>query len=112
VTPRLARTRDKPVPTTRHRLDKLGASGTLAQCFSQQRNVLSEVSFLNESVWPNSFHQIVFRDDLPTMLYERHKDVEHFRREWNELTFAQQDAFRRFQAETTEFIAVIVLLTH
>ena len=50
--------------------------------------------------------------DLPAVFDERDQDIEDFRRQRDRLTFAQQDAFRDFEAETTEFIAVIVLLTH
>ena len=46
------------------------------------------------------------------MFDERHEDVEDLGSERNQFTFAQQDTLRRFQAETTEFIALTFLLTH
>src|SRR5215213_3671535 len=110
--PRLARVSDEPVPAARDSLNKLHASGTLAQRFAQQRDVLGQISFLDKGVGPHTFHQIVFRDDLPAMLYEGDKDVENLWSEWNQLTFPQQDALRRFKAKTTKFIAVTLLLTH
>jgi len=44
------------------------------------------------------------------MFNEGHEDVEDLRSERNQFTLAQQDAFRDFKAETTELVAVIVLL--
>jgi hypothetical protein len=88
--------RNEPVTASRHSLDKLHASRTFTERFPQQRDVLSQISFLDEGVRPNSFHQIVFCDDLPTVFDESHEDVEDLRGEWNELTFPQQDALRRY----------------
>src|SRR5215203_250010 len=104
--------RDKAIPTSRYCLNKLRPAGTLAERFPQERNVLGEIAFLDKRVWPNAFHQVVFGDKLPAVFNQRHQNFENFRRKWNELTFAQQDAFRCFEAETTKFIAVTVLLTH
>src|SRR6185503_18055818 len=112
VAPRLARLGNEAVSATRYSLDKLRPSGSLAECFSQERDVLSEISFLDEGVRPDALHQVVLGHDLPAVLYESNQYVENFRRERNQFTFAQQDAFRDFEAETAEFVAVIVLLTH
>jgi hypothetical protein len=108
----LIRVGDKPVAAPRHSLNKLNSAGTLAERLSQQRNVLCQISFLDKRVGPDPFHQVVFSDDLPAVLNERHQNVEYFGSEWNRFTFAQQDPFRGFEAETAEFVTVIVLLTH
>jgi hypothetical protein len=73
---------------------------------------LREITFFDKRVWPNSLHQIVFRDNLPAMLNQRYENVEDLRSERNQLTLTQQDALRDFEAETTEFVTLIVLLIH
>jgi hypothetical protein len=110
--PRLVRVCHKAISATWHRLDKLHASRTLTQCFPQKRDVLRQISFFDKGVGPNSLHQIVFCHYLPAVLDKRHENVENLGSKRNLFTFTQQDTFRDFQAETTKFVAVIVLLTH
>jgi len=68
------------------------------------RNVVSEIAFLDDSVGPQDFHQLVFPDEPSVVLDEHEQRVEELCSEWNWTSFAQEPSFGNLNPERTEFV--------
>jgi hypothetical protein len=84
----------------------------IAQRLAQLRDVVGEVGFLNYGVGPDHSHQLIFFQQTSVTLDQREQQVEDFGLKRDDLAVAQQEVFRRIQAERAEFVDVLCLQAH
>ena len=64
--------RNKAIASARDCLDVLRAVFVILQRLSQCEDVMREISFFDNGVGPDLFHQFVFAENVATVFYQRH----------------------------------------
>jgi hypothetical protein len=103
---------DKAKTLPRDCLNKLSAVLSLAKGLPQRPNVLGEIRFLDETVRPQSLHQLFLFDQVTGSLYEENQGVESFWSYGNGLAIAQKAALVWFKLKCPELVQVIAGLSH
>src|SRR5262249_42410117 len=80
--------------------------------FSQDRNVVGEVGFLNYGVGPDHSHQLIFFQQTSVTLDQREQQVEDFGLKRDDLAVAQQQALGGVQPVRAEFVNLLRLMPH
>jgi hypothetical protein len=97
---------DEPVAAFGHRIDVADAVDALSERLSQRGDVLSEVVLFDETIWPHTFDQFVFGDDMPAKLDEDEQRVEGFGGEGDDVALCGQQAVVCVQLERTEAVSL------
>ena len=103
---------DKPVAALRHSFDVLASSIPLSKKLAQDENVLVEVTFLNESLRPDPFYQLILVYQVPCTFYEHEKRFDHLGSKEYRGTFTHQDAILRVQAKRPKRVEGLCFLSH
>src|SRR5215470_14515698 len=94
----------------RYRLNKLPP--VLAKGFSQDRDVVGEVGFLNYCVGPDHSHQLIFFQQTSVTLDQREQKVEDFGLQRDDGAVAHQQALGGVQLIEAEFVNLLWLMAH
>jgi len=54
--------------------------GALSKRFAQGRDIHGEVHFLDESIWPYFFQELIFREQPPLIAHQAYEGVKNLRR--------------------------------
>ena len=76
----------------------------LTQCLSQEKDVVGQAAFFDESVGPKRLDQLVLLKQVSAIPDQQVQSVESFRCERHYLITAQQHALGGIQAEGSEFV--------
>src|SRR6185369_494047 len=68
---------------------------SLTKRFSQQRDALGQIAFLNKGIRPDLLHQAVLRDNLTAAFNQRQQHLEDFWSERDDLLIAEQQPLSR-----------------
>src|SRR5258707_1894292 len=91
---------NKTVTSTRDGLDVLMSA--ILQSFSEHRDVLRQVTFLNKRVRPNFLHQPVLLDHPAAVLDQQKKEIEQLRGQSAKLALSQQHPLHRIHPERSK----------
>jgi hypothetical protein len=97
---------DEPVAPFGNRLN-IFLLGAFTQGFSQGGNHHAQVGFLNDSIGPDGFHQLIFAEHMPTMLNQYEQGVKRFGRQRHRRILAQQAILRGIQTERANLVDVL-----
>ena len=95
---------NEPISPPRHCLDVRPPFVTVAQGFTNRRDIYGQNPLFNKGVWPNFFEQCFFLYDTATVANEYNKGVERLGGEWNSRLSFGQNPLPDVHSERTEFV--------
>src|SRR5260370_29755270 len=101
---------NKTITSTRDGLDVL--MSVIFQSFSEHRDVLRQVTFLNKRVRPDLAHQPVLLDHPAVVLNQQKQEIEQLRGQSNKLAFSQQNPLHRIHSERSKLETALCVLFH
>src|SRR5713226_2364538 len=101
---------NKTITSARDGLDVL--MSVIFQSFSEHRDVLRQVTFLNKRIRPNFVHQPVLLNHPAAVLNQQKKDIEQLRGQSYRLAFAQQHPLRRIHSKRSKLETALGVLFH
>ena len=104
--------RDKAIPAPGNRLNVLMLARMFAERVSQSGDISGDVSFFDGGVGPDQFHNFIFADDVPAVLYQHEQDVENLRRQRHNLATTQQLTLARVHAKWPKLVRPLCLPEH
>ena len=84
----------------------------LPQSFSKHRDVVGKISFFDETVGPDAFHQFVFSDHLGAGLNQREQQIKALGGKLHRLALSQQQTLRDVYTKRAELINALRLPGH
>ncbi len=96
--------RRESIASSRQRHDILAAFRSVSQRLAQQEDVLAQVRFFDNRIWPDLFQKLFFRDHVAAAANQGEERLEGFGCDGNGLVSPQQDLLVGVHVERPEFV--------
>ena len=98
---------DESISVTGDGDDEIVLVGTLAERASQRRYLARQIVFVDGGVGPHPVQELVFADDVVSMLEQHDEHVERLRRDGDETTVPPQPPLEGIDDERTEGVPTV-----